>query len=198
MAWSTLLLFTVSIILALHYSDVIMSATASQITCVSIVYLTICSGTDQRKHQSSASPAFVKGIHQGPVNSPHKGPVTRNKANLRDLIAATSLEILLKIGFKSSIFPCDLQIWWMTLKNNRAPLLYYIKLCASCQTHWWIQTGFTCPETLNLAQNQPYLSLVTLKFDGWPRKTIGHLFSQPSVNSNWSYNSENPNLDQNQ
>ena len=32
------------------------------------------------------------------------------------------------------------------------------------------------PETLNLAQNQPYLSLVTLKFDGWPRKTIGHLF----------------------
>ena len=42
----------------LHYSDVIMSAMASQITCVSIIYLTVCSGADQRKHQSSGSLAF--------------------------------------------------------------------------------------------------------------------------------------------
>ena len=39
--------------------------------------------------------------------------------------------------------PCDLAIWWMTLKNNRAPLLYYIKICASFQSHGWIQTGVT-------------------------------------------------------
>ena len=39
--------------------------------------------------------------------------------------------------------PCDLEIWWMTLENNRAPLLYYIKLCASFQSHGWIQTGVT-------------------------------------------------------
>ena len=39
--------------------------------------------------------------------------------------------------------PCDLAIWWVTLKNNRAPLLYYIKLCASFQSHGWIQTGVT-------------------------------------------------------
>ena len=36
--------------------------------------------------------------------------------------------------------PCDLQIWWMTLQNNRAPLLRYFKLCAAFRTHWWIQT----------------------------------------------------------
>ena len=60
-----------------HHGDVIMSAMASQITSVPIVYLTVCSGTDQRKHQSSASLAFVRGIHWWPVNSPHKGPVTR-------------------------------------------------------------------------------------------------------------------------
>ena len=41
-----------------HYSDVLMSAMASQITSVSIVYSTVCSGADQRKHQSSASVAF--------------------------------------------------------------------------------------------------------------------------------------------
>ena len=39
------------------------------------------------------------------------------------------------------VYPCDLEIPWMTLKNNRAPLLHYIKLCASFQSHGWIQTG---------------------------------------------------------
>ena len=60
-----------------HYSDLIMSAMASQITGVLIVYKTYCSGTDQRKHQSSTSLVFMRGIHRWPVNSPHKGPVTR-------------------------------------------------------------------------------------------------------------------------
>ena len=53
-------------------SDVIIIAIASQITGVSIVCSTICSGADQRKHQSSASLAFVMGIHRWEV-SPHKG-----------------------------------------------------------------------------------------------------------------------------
>ena len=54
-----------------------MSAMASQINSLMIVYSAVYSGTDQRKHQSSASLAFVRGIHRWPVNSPHKGPVTR-------------------------------------------------------------------------------------------------------------------------
>ena len=53
-----------------------MSAMASQITSFTIVCSTVCSGADQRKHQSSASLAFERGIHRWPVNSPHKGPVT--------------------------------------------------------------------------------------------------------------------------
>ena len=59
-----------------HYGDVIMDAMASQFTSLTIVYSTVYSDTDQRKHQSSASLAFVWGIHRGPVNSPHKGPRT--------------------------------------------------------------------------------------------------------------------------
>ena len=55
-----------------HYSDVIMSAVASQITGVSIVCSTVCPGAHQRKHQSSASLAFVRGINRWSVNSPHK------------------------------------------------------------------------------------------------------------------------------
>ena len=54
-----------------------MSAMASHIAGVAIVYSNVCSDTDERKYQSSASLAFVRGIHRGPVNSPHKRPVTR-------------------------------------------------------------------------------------------------------------------------
>ena len=60
-----------------HYNDVIMSAMASRITSLMIANSTVYSGAYQRKHQSSASLAFVWGIHRWPVNSPHKGPVTR-------------------------------------------------------------------------------------------------------------------------
>ena len=69
-----------------HYSDVIMGAMAHQITSLTIVYSTIYSGADQRKHQSSASLAFVRGIHRWQVNSPHKGPVTRKMSPLDDVI----------------------------------------------------------------------------------------------------------------
>ena len=63
-----------------------MGAIASQITSLTIVYLTIYSDADQRKHQSSASLAFVRGIHRGPVNSPHKWPVTRKMFPFDDVI----------------------------------------------------------------------------------------------------------------
>ena len=63
-----------------------MGAMASQITGVSIVYSTVCSGADQRKRQSSASLAFVWGIHRWPVNSPHKGPVMRKMFPFDDFI----------------------------------------------------------------------------------------------------------------
>ena len=46
------------------------------------VYSTVYSGADQRRHQSSASLAFVRGFHRWPVNSTHKGPVTRKNATV--------------------------------------------------------------------------------------------------------------------
>ena len=70
----------------IHYSDIIMGARASQITSLTIVYSTVYSDADQRKHQSSASLAFVWGIHRGPVNSPHKWPVTRKMFPFDDVI----------------------------------------------------------------------------------------------------------------
>ena len=60
---------------------------------------------------------------------------------------------------------CDLEIWRMTLKNNRAPLLYYVKLCASFQRHLLIQTRVT---VWKCSISAIFLSHVTLKFDRWP------------------------------
>ena len=69
-----------------HYSDVKMGPMMSQITSLTIVYSTVYSGANQRKHQSSVSLAFVRGIHWWPVNSPHKGPVTQKMFPFDDII----------------------------------------------------------------------------------------------------------------
>ena len=63
-----------------------MGTIASQITSLTSVYSNVYSGADQSKHQSSASLAFVWGIHRGPVNSPYKWPVTRKMFPLDDVI----------------------------------------------------------------------------------------------------------------
>ena len=72
--------------LTLHYNNVIMSEMASQVISISIICSTIHSGADQRKHQSSASLAFVREIHRWPANSPHKRPVTRKMLPFDDVI----------------------------------------------------------------------------------------------------------------
>ena len=74
-----------------HYDDVIMGAIASQITSITIFYSIVYSDIDKRKHQSSASLAFVRGIHRGPVNSSHKWPVTRKMFPFDDVIMLFSI-----------------------------------------------------------------------------------------------------------
>ena len=89
--------------------------------------------------------------------------MTLNKANLRDLIAATGLVILLKLDLNRRFFsPCDLDIWWMTPNNNRAPLLCYFKLFASFRSHWWIQTEVTVRKRLIWVKIDAFFSRVTL------------------------------------
>ena len=68
------------------YNNIIMGAIASQITSITIVYLIVYSDADQRKHQSSTLLSFVRGIHRGPVNSPHKWPVSLKRFPFDDVI----------------------------------------------------------------------------------------------------------------
>ena len=67
-----------------------MDTMASLITSLTRVYSTVHPGADQRKHQSSSSLAFVRGIHRRPVNSPHKWPVTRKTFPFDDVIMITT------------------------------------------------------------------------------------------------------------
>ena len=74
-----------------HYNDVIIGTISSQITSLTIVYSTVYSDADQTKYQSSASLAFVRGIHRRPLNSPHKWPVTRKMFPFDDVIMICSI-----------------------------------------------------------------------------------------------------------
>ena len=85
--------WVVIIILIVYYCDFIVGTMASQITTLTIVYSIVHSGADQRKHQSSASLAFVCGIYWWPVNSPHKVSVTQKVLPFYDVIMIASVPI---------------------------------------------------------------------------------------------------------
>ena len=125
-----------------------MSSMASQITSLTIVYSNVYSGTDQRKHQSTASLAFVRGIHQWPVNSPHKGPVTQKMFPFDDvtmtakvktetqerlyiygahgMFCGVSWNIVVKVNKDLHII---VQNCWINLNSYKPGLTY---------KHWWI------------------------------------------------------------
>ena len=75
-----------------HYDDVIMTMLASQITSLPVVCSIVYSDVNQKKHQSSASLAFVREIHRGPVNFPHKWPVTRKMFPFDDVIMEAGIK----------------------------------------------------------------------------------------------------------
>ena len=80
-----------------------MTAMASAITSRTIIYSAVYSGADQRKHQSSASLAFVRGIYRWPVNSPHKWPVTRKIVPFDDVIMVYLVIVTPKLIYSQEI-----------------------------------------------------------------------------------------------
>ena len=88
----------------------------------------------------------------------------------------------IRVKISDFLVPCDLEIWWMILKYNRAPLLCRFKLYASLHSHHWIPTGVTVQKRPIWVKIGDFLFPVTLKFDGRPWQTIWHLFY-----SKWSF-----------
>ena len=100
-----------------------MTTMASQITSLTVVYSTVYSDADQRKHQSSASLALVWGIHRGPVNSPRKWPVTRNMFPFDDVIIVfgrcQSLQCIVIWYIQDDIFMIIIERWNWALFQYR-------------------------------------------------------------------------------
>ena len=97
-----------------------MGAMASQITRLTIAYWSVYSSADQRKHQSSASLAFVRGIHRWPVNSPYKRSVTRKMLPFDDVIMvlAVNLNNLFNEQSNCQRFDTPLRSYDLTVINN--------------------------------------------------------------------------------
>ena len=112
LADKSILIHTITLVKHHHYADVIMDTIGSQITSLLIVYSTIYSDTDQRKHPSSASLTFVRGIHWGQVNYPHKWIVTRKMFPFQNFELAQLTEFDIHqtdytvFGKKKSKFTC--------------------------------------------------------------------------------------------
>ena len=120
-----------------------MSSMASQIAGVSIVYSTPCSGADQRKHQSSASLTFVRGIHRWPVNSQHKRPVTRKCFHLmtsscfiwlwgiHNIVYVTETLKTIKMAARDELKQKSLGIWNFYLSFIDSSFIFF-----SAPLHW--------------------------------------------------------------
>ena len=85
-----------------------MTMLASQITSLTVVYSIVYSSVNQRKHQSSASLAFVREIHRGPVNFPHKWTVTRKMFPFDDVIMTMELRL----------FCIETSKWWISYEGE--------------------------------------------------------------------------------
>ena len=120
-----------------HYDDVIMTMLASQITSLTVVYSIVYSGVNQRKHQSSAALAFVREIHRGPVNFPHKWPVTRKMFPFDDVIMTMlafvrgnhrrPMDIFYRGLIIRKVFPCR-----AVIMNHIASIMTSPMYCGLC------------------------------------------------------------------
>ena len=98
------------VLVEIHYNDVIMTTIASQITSLTVVYSIVYSGADQRKHQSSASLAFVWWIHRDRWIPRTKGQLrgkcvhlmTSSCKALTPCVTRTSASMVLTISKQSS------------------------------------------------------------------------------------------------
>ena len=106
---------------SLNYTVVIMGTIASQFTSLTVVYSTVYSDADQRKYQSSASLAFLRGIHRRPVNSPHKWPVTRTMFPFDDVIMYSQKPCL---GVKAN--SPTWRLMWIATQSYWQPVFYLI------------------------------------------------------------------------
>ena len=133
--------------LIIHYNDVMMGAIASQITSITIVHSTVSSDADKRKHKSSASLAFVRGIQRGLVNSPYKWPVTRIMFPFDDVIMKSAQKrhsISRRPTVRMALRPSDV-IWQ---QGTRSKLAQVMACCLTAPSRYLDQPWLIISEVL--------------------------------------------------
>ena len=156
------------------YSDVIIRAMASQITGVWIVHSAVCSGADERKHKSSASPAFVRRIHRRPVNSPHKGPVTRKMFPFDYVIMRHQRDTkncMLWMPPVSSQFVSDKHVSLSRIDFTYMSLISNISIVLYQQNSWNKINYYNIGEPVFTYRKR----LLTQRFAVWSNQTRPHL-----------------------
>ena len=166
-----------------------MSVIASQITSLTIVYSSVYSGADQRKHQRSASLPFVRGIHRWPVNSPHKGPVTRKLFPFDDVIMlfhpvlATHMSDIYKdiIGSSDDLSVVRGLSWIMMTLSNALLALYERDIHRSPVEIWcflWSAPDQTSQQTIDtrgdLKSNRAHYD-ATVRWSWWLASCSTHI-----------------------
>ena len=152
----------------IHYSDVTMSTMAPQSTTVSIVYSIICSGT--HLDQSSASLAFVRGIHWWPVDSPHRGLVMQKMLPFDDVIMSKSQSLwyymssIIHFG-KKNVWKLYPEIWHACdsshacqIPGNNSHTFFSLSVYVQYILNLWNPVSFKCSEA-TLSQDTMWESI---------------------------------------
>ena len=137
-----------------------MSAIASQITSLAIVYATVYSGGDQGKHQRSVSLAFVRGIHRSPVNSPHKGPIKRKMFPLDYVIMIVTFIFL--------SFPGTTSQWRVARSSNAQG--NKIPRTSQCVEAWKVTLDNMWYRWIHISDS------ISISFIGFPRTSTIFLY----------------------
>ena len=143
-----------------------MGAMVSQITSLTTVYSTVNSGADQRKHQSSASLAFVRGIHRWPVNSPYKWPVTPKMFPFDDVIMDMPSPFEQPWGSKAWIHGCEIQALKTKWSHNAKSIVtgalkrkcHFDEIFVTSYTKSCQNDNFQCSEWRKFNKNDIFIS----------------------------------------
>ena len=146
-----------------------MTTMASQITSLTTVYSTVYSDADQRKHQSPESLVLVRGIHRGPVNSPHKWPVTQEMFPFDDVIMLCS-----NCGLTSSQCPYHTQ-WASITKKIMFKNPFY--LTRIIQHGFQLAEGCVYRPMIRRDWNRYQLTLILLWHFCWERSIKNYILA---------------------
>ena len=146
-----------------------MGGIASQITSLTIVYSIVYSDADQRKHQSSASLAFVRGIHRVPGNFPHKWPVTRKMFPFDDVIMVLHLQKPHLVKFRTwRSMKGMVRIKWSCVRGSASPATWHAGLVSG---HWKITLQWRLNTRDCVSNHQPRRCLLNCVFRRKSKKT---------------------------